>query len=310
VKNSIIFRLSILGTLLALAACQPQQATPPPDFSVISSPAVPVLPTAPPTPAPPTDTPPPPAADASADGGDATLFEMVPATVIVSTDTPSPATPTLAATTIETQTVASAPLTATVVTTATATPKPAAPAPTAEPMRGGSFDMEDGFEGWTNPHGDPCVAGAKLATGWQAFTSQGEFGSSCFYLNDYGPNVFSGQYSQQVTFDFVDSQAGIFRVLDTRPGHQYEVTARLRHVHTQPPMQFHFGLDLSGGEDWQADSVDWTPWAEFREDEWMTHVETFTATSARTTIFIKGFHNTASQGGATYIDAIEVVDLG
>ena len=38
--------------------------------------------------------------------------------------------------------------------------------------------------------------------------------------------------------------------------------------------------------------------------------ETFVTTGPKTTIYIKGFHDTASQGGATYVDAIEVIDLG
>jgi hypothetical protein len=75
-------------------------------------------------------------------------------------------------------------------------------------------------------------------------------------------------------------------------------------------MQFHFGVDLSGGNSWEADSVQWAPWDEFREDDWITHEETFTATGEKSTIYLKGFHDTASQGGATYIDAVEIIDLG
>ncbi len=100
--------------------------------------------------------------------------------------------------------------------------------------------MEDGFQVWLNPFGDNC-SGSKAAAGWQGFTSRGQYGSSCFVVNEYAPNVFSGRYSQEITFDFVDSHAGLFRTFDSQPNHTYQVTARLRHVHTLPPMQFHFG---------------------------------------------------------------------
>jgi hypothetical protein len=211
--------------------------------------------------------------------------------------------------------------TPTIEPTPTQTPEPATEATTAppppaqvstppdEPRQGGSWDMEDGFEIWLNPYGDDC-SGSRVANGWQGFTSRGQYGSSCFYLNEYGPNVFSGRYSQQVTFDFADSTAGLYRVIDSQPGHRYQVTARLRHVHTLPAMQFAFGYDLTGGLDWQSNSIQWVSWDEFREDEWITHEETIVAAGSQTTIFIRGMHPTAAIGGATYIDAIEVIDLG
>ena len=169
--------------------------------------------------------------------------------------------------------------------------------------------MEEGFVDWGNPYGDDC-SGSKLAIGWQGFTSRGEYGSSCFVQNDYAPNVFSGRSSQEITFDFVDSHAGLYRTFDSRPGHQYQAMAHIRHVNTSPPMQFHFGVDLTSGTNWQAETVQWTPWREFRIDEWITHEQVFTATGPRTTIFIKGFHPLAVQGGATFVDAVSIVDLG
>jgi hypothetical protein len=149
-----------------------------------------------------------------------------------------------------------------------------------------------------------------VAVGWQGFTTRGQYGSACFYLNEYGPNVFSGRYSQQVTFDFVDAHAGLHRTLNTQPGHRYQITARLRHVQSVPPMKFDFGYDLSGDTNWAAETVTWEPWQEFIVDQWMSHQSEFVATGPQTTIYIKGFHEAAVQGGATYIDAIEVLDLG
>jgi len=301
-KSSILFIMAISLSLIMLG-CQ-SEATPRPDFSVISSPEVPIV--AQSTPLPPTDTPvvsPPTEIVPTTEGP--SLFGMTPTAVLpqgtlAPADTPIPPptnTPQPTPTTVE----------ETEVATATIPPKPSAPPD--EPRQGGSWDMEDGFEVWLNPFGDNC-SGSKTAVGWTGFTSRGQYGSACLYLNEFGPNVFSGQYSQQVTFDFVDAHAGLYRVIDTQPGHTYQVTARIKHVHTLPPMQFHFGVDLSGGANWEAETVQWTPWAEFRENEWITHTQSFTAEGPQTTIFIKGFHDTASQGGATYIDAIEVIDQG
>ncbi len=311
VKNSNIYLakrfvlLITVGTTLAILSCAPQ--TPErPDFSAISSPQLPVLAQVTPTVAP-TSTSEPLPVEAKPTATGPTLFQMSPTKVIptispsLPTDTPTPSEALVAIEPTPTETP--------VIPTSTQPPLPKPVSPPDEPRRGGSWDMEDGFEVWNNPYGDDC-SGAKVAIGWQGFTSQGQYGSSCFILNEYGPNVFSGRYSQLITFDFVDSQAGLYRTFDTQPGHKYQVIARLRHVHTLPAMQFHFGYDLTGDSNWQADTVQWAPWDEFREDEWITHEEIFVATGPKTTIYIKGFHDTASQGGATYVDAVEAIDLG
>ncbi|MFQ5578499.1 MAG: hypothetical protein ACE5G8_16075 [Anaerolineae bacterium] len=301
-KPAIVAVLLTLGLLLAACGEAPRPRA---DFSVMSSPQVPALAQATPTPPLPT-LPAAPAETAPAAPTGPSLFQMAPATVLPPSPTPQPSAtpePTIIPTVVITITAT------TIATPTTTTAPPPAASPPDEPRRGGSWDMEEGFEVWINPYGDDC-AGSKVAAGWKGFTSRGEYGSSCFYLNDYGPNVFSGQYSQLVTFDFVDSHAGLYRTFDSQPGHTYQITARVRHVNTVPPMQFHVGVDLEGGADWESDSVQWTPWGEFKIDEWMTHEATFTASGPKTTIFIKGFHNTASQGGATYIDAVEVIDLG
>lgn len=296
----------IIIAALLITGCRSQLKTAPPDFSVISSPEVPVIEKSTPTPSP-TE----PSAEAAVPvATDSTLFEMVPAKVVVTVE-PSTPTPEVEPSETPTEAVQEESATDTVTPENTEeTPVPAKPAgPPDAPRKGGSWDMEDGFEVWINPFGDNC-SGSKVAVGWKGFTSRGQYGSSCLYINEYGPNVYSGRSSQQVTFDFTDSHAGLYRIIDTRPGHTYQVTARLKHVHTLPPMQYHFGFDLTGGGNWEGETVTWAPWDEFREDDWITHEETFAATGEQTTIFIKGFHDTASQGGATYIDAIEIIDLG
>lgn len=183
------------------------------------------------------------------------------------------------------------------------------PQPTDPPRRGGSWDMEDGFVVWNNPYGDDC-AGAKIAAGWRGFTSRGAYGSSCFVQNEYAPNVHSGRFSQEITFDFVDSHAGMQRTIETKPGHRYRIVAHLKHVASISPLEFHLGVDLSGGTDWQADSVQWFPWDSPSDVAWAATEETVTARGGQMTIFIKGFHPNAEQGGATYVDDVSVTDLG
>lgn len=316
----VIFTGALMTALIGLliSGCGAESPAVPPDYSVISSPQVPVIETDTPTPPPTASTAPQLELEPGQEDASAGLFNMTPAAVLPTLPpsvTELPATPTENIALLE-ETAAVTPTEDVAVTPQASIPAaetPAAPpksaAPPDEPRKGGSWDMEDGFEVWINPFGDNC-SGSKVAVGWQGFTSRGQYGSSCLYLNEYGPNVFSGKSSQQVTFDFSDSQAGIFRTFDSKPGHKYQVTARLRHVHTFPAMQFYFGYDLSGGANWEGAEVAWAPWAEFAEDAWITHQQTITATGEKITVYIKGVHSTAAQGGATYIDAVEVIDLG
>ena len=289
----------LIGFSFSVMGCRSRTASEP-DFAAISSPQAPVIvdatatlmPTETPIPPP---TPVPTLAENQSDGP--SVFQMAPATLPPPTPTETPPPP-------PTETPVPVP---TATSPPTATPRPVSRP--AEPLQGGVWDLEDGFTAWSNPYGDDC-SGSQIAIGWQGFTSRGQYGSSCFVLNEYGPNVYSGRYSQQITFDFVDTQAGIYRTFDSKPGHTYQALARIRHVRAEPPMQFHFGVEVNGGIDWQSETIQWTPWSQFIVDQWMEHDQTFTATGAKTTIFIRGIHQLATQGGATYIDAIEIIDLG
>jgi hypothetical protein len=67
--------------------------------------------------------------------------------------------------------------------------------------------------------------------------------------------------------------------------------------------------ELTAGEDWQAASVTWHPWQETGEDVWV-HTEVIVrATGETLTIFLKGRHPLAVQGGATLFDDVSVRDL-
>ncbi|RME73563.1 MAG: hypothetical protein D6784_11760 [Chloroflexi bacterium] len=200
-------------------------------------------------------------------------------------------------------------VTATPVLTATATATPLPPVTPDPPRKGKDWDFETDFVPWGNPYGEPCP-GAAVASGWTAFVEQGQFGSSCFNENLYAPNVFSGAKSQEITFDFIAANSGILRTIEVKPGHRYRITAYAKHDRSLAPVQMFLGVDLTGGTDWQADTVQWFPWDNAAEDTWVQTEETVTATGKSMTIFIRGYHPTAEQGGKTVIDNVQVEDLG
>jgi hypothetical protein len=201
--------------------------------------------------------------------------------------------------------------------TAPATAEPSSGGAVAEPgtadvsrsLEGGDWDFEAEFIPWGNPYGEPCP-GAAVAAGWTAFVEDGEFGSSCFNENLYGPNVFSGLKSQELTFDFIAANSGVLRTIDTVPGHRYTILAQAKHDHSTTPVQMFLGIDFSGEVDWQAETVVWFPWDDPAEDSWTATEETVSATADRMTIFIRGYHPLAEQGGKTVIDNVSVTDLG
>jgi len=229
------------------------------------------------------------------------------------THTPNPNTP------IATQTPVIIVVTATpeiaptdVVTeaaTATATPRPRPTSTPAPPQQGGEWDFEADFIPWPNPHGEPCP-GASVASGWTAFVEKGPYGSSCMNENLYAPNVQSGFKSQEITFDFISANSGILRTIPAAPGHRYSIKAFAKHDHSISPVEMALGVDLTGGNSWTADTVQWFAWDGAAEDQWIETEETVIATGEQLTIFIKGFHPMADQGGKTVIDNISVTDLG
>jgi hypothetical protein len=208
--------------------------------------------------------------------------------------------------------------------TSTATPAATAPPPSPRPptatpttssqpplppQQGGEWDMEAGFVPGSSPLGEDCPGWA-VAQGWQAFLAPGTPASSCFNENKNPTNVHSGQRSQEITFDFISAEAGIFKHAQTIPGHRYQIEAWGKHVRSQSPVELSLGVDLSGGEDWQAASVGWYPWNETGEDVWVYTQVTVRATGETLTVFLKGHHPFAAQGGATLFDDVRVVDSG
>jgi hypothetical protein len=181
--------------------------------------------------------------------------------------------------------------------------------PPLAPQEGGEWDMEAGFVPGSSPLGEDCPGWA-IAVGWQAFIAPGTPASSCLNENKNLDNVHSGERSQEITFDFVSAEAGIHRQARAIPGHYYQIEAWGKHIQSESPVELSLGVDLTSGGDWQAATVTWYPWDETAEDTWVHTQATVRATGPSLTIFLKGYHQFAAQGGATLFDDVRVVDLG
>jgi uncharacterized protein (DUF2164 family) len=114
-------------------------------------------------------------------------------------------------------------------------------------------------------------------------------------------NVKRGQRSQEITFDFISAEAGIHRHAQVIPGHRYRIESWGKHVRSASPVELSLGVGLSSGEDWQAASVEWHPWDETGQDVWVHTQVNVRASGETLTIFLKGYHPFAEQGGATLL---------
>ena len=201
------------------------------------------------------------------------------------------------------------------VTAPPPSPRPPTATPTARPQQplapqqGGEWDMEAGFVPGASPLGEDCPGWA-VAVGWEAFLAPGTPASSCLNENKNPANVKSGQRSQEITFDFISAEAGIYRLAQTIPGHRYQIEAWGKHVRSRSPVELSLGVDLTGGENWQAASVTWHPWNETEEENWVHTQVVVRASAEGLTVFLKGYHLFAAQGGATLFDDVRVADLG
>lgn len=134
--------------------------------------------------------------------------------------------------------------------------------------------------------------------------------SSCLNENKNLDNVHRGERSQEITFDFIAAEAGLYRSARTIPGHRYQIEAWGKHIRSASPVELWLGVDPMGGENWQAASVTWYPWDETGEDVWVRTRVIVQAGGESLTVFLKGRHPQAMQGGATLFDDVRVVDLG
>ena len=91
------------------------------------------------------------------------------------------------------------------------------------------------------------------------WSSEASTVAHCVHEYKNPANVKSGERSQEITFDFISAEAGIYKHAQTIPGHRYQIDAWGKHVRSQSPVELSLGVDLTGGEDWQAASVTWNP---------------------------------------------------
>ncbi|MFN3978779.1 MAG: hypothetical protein ACK4SA_00175 [Caldilinea sp.] len=248
-----------------------------------------------PTPSP-TDTPMPSVAEKSS---------PTPATVTQAPPTPPPPPPTRAPEIGGTEPVAPAP-------TPTATELPTAPVMIAPPLRGGDWDMEDGFYVWPSPYEN---FGGFVANGWAPLVIAYEPNANppnAPRLNENKNlnNVQNGQRSQEVSFDYRVGEAGIYRTVTVTPGHRYQIEAWARYTPTSSGLRLALGIDLTGGDDATSDTVQWHPWRDDAPDRWLATQETVTASGDRLTIFLRAIHPAAVEGGNTMFDNVSFADLG
>ena len=206
----------------------------------------------------------------------------------------------------ETETESTEIVTETVAATA---PTPQVASEPDPPLAGGDWDFESEFIPWGNPYGEPCP-GARVAFGWTAFVEEGPYGSSCLNENLYQPNVQSGGKSQEITFDFIAASSGVLRTIPTKVGHQYKIVAFAKNDGSISPVEMSLGVDMTGDVVWNQETVEWFPWTNGTQDAWGATEVVVTATGENMTIFIRGFHPLAEQGGKTVIDNVSITDLG
>lgn len=195
--------------------------------------------------------------------------------------------------------------------------QPAAPPPppvaTEPPRCGGSWDLEDGFYPWQSPHEGFT---AFVANGWQPLSKAYDPAAPPrLNENKFLPNTHSGERSQEISFDWRSGEAGIFRAVDVVRGHRYTIEAWARYVPSESGLGLYLGIDLTGGEDFQAGSVTWYPWRNMTPNQWAATQETARAAGRRLTIFLRAVHPLAADGGNkpggnTMFDDICITDAG
>jgi hypothetical protein len=201
---------------------------------------------------------------------------------------------------------------------ATATPVPTqtpvpAPVATLPPLRGGSWDMEEGFYAWQSPFEGFT---AQVANGWQPFGKLYDpQAPPRLNENKYRPNIHSGERSQEVSFDWRSGETGLYRTAPVVPGHRYTVEAWAKYMPSQSGLSLYLGIDLTGGGSFEAGTVSWYPWRDTTPDQWIATRETVRAQGDRLTIFLRSVHPLAADGGNkpggnTMFDDVSLTDLG
>ncbi len=161
---------------------------------------------------------------------------------------------------------------------------------------------------------ESSTPGSALGTGWIAFSSPGY--APTFAVVSPPEPVHGGSYAQRVTSpqpSIPDRFSGVYQVVATTPGAQYTVRAWSRTRFTGGNAWDHIarlGIDLSGGNDFQAGSVQWFEF-DSAKDAWHPLEEVVTASGASMTIYLESWRKWASGGDSlTWFDDVQAGPTG
>ncbi len=157
---------------------------------------------------------------------------------------------------------------------------------------------------------ESSTPGSALGTGWIAFSSSGYVPT--FAVVSGPDQVHGGSLAQRVTSPQPSSNdkfSGVYQVVATTPGLQYRVRAWNRTHFTGGSAWDHIarlGIDLNGGNDFQASSVQWLEF-DSAKDAWHPLEEVVTATRPSMTIYLESWRKWASGGDSlTWFDDVQV----
>jgi hypothetical protein len=150
----------------------------------------------------------------------------------------------------------------------------------------------------------------RVAEGWKFFRRRGQYGQPTFNENKYSFNIHRGVRSQEIAFESSDGEAGLYRSLEVVPNHRYAISAWAIRYPSPTPVELFLGVDLTGGTDYQAATVQWSPWNETGDIQWLHTQVSVRAATAQMTVFLKAVHRAAAGGGATLFDDVSITDLG
>jgi PKD repeat protein len=156
---------------------------------------------------------------------------------------------------------------------------------------------------------ESSTPGSALGTGWIAFSSSGY--APTFAVVSPPDPVHGGSFAQRVTSPQPrtnDMFAGVYQVVATTPGARYTVRAWSRTHFTGGSAWDHIarlGIDLAGGNDFQAPSVQWREF-DSAKDAWHPLEEVVTASGASMTIYLESWRKWASGGDSlTWFDDVQ-----
>lgn len=230
-------------------------------------------------------------------------------------------------------------LTATVTDDVVAQTCPHPPADCAGALHcGGEWDFENGFvfvphvlagQCASPPGGghESCVPSDRLAhvaVGWHHWAAfpdwptPGYHGHAAFNENKNCDNVHRGNRSQEITLTCANGIGLIYRQAVVPEGHLIRVRANMRFTPNDPSfpdVEHDLGIDLTGGTDPTAASVQWFPWdaqnGNLPPGAFNLTTEDVVATGPVMTVFIRMLAREPPCMGQTFmIDNVRIDDLG